>query len=197
MTYRIRPLGMVDKYIIHKALEMGIDLTGGYIRKTDKRVIIGNRLFLSVGLSTPQALRSRIVWWLKTGELLIGWEDGNIHHKNGNRIDDRYRNLEKIDHIEHSLKHNMPGLKDVICKCLTCGKKFGILPFRLKEKGRGSFCSQECYQSYPKPDKKITLCCRECKLPFKVIKSQGKKRIFCSNSCATTYLWKRRKNCGF
>lgn len=143
-------LGKVDSFLVDKANSLGINLLGGYIRNTDKRIVIGNKIFLTIGNKSRYRLRSRIVWWLHTGIMLNGWQDGNVHHKNGNRIDDRLKNLELIDHKDHAHEHNPNGLEDVFCTCKNCNINFKITRYRLKEKGRGSFCSQDCYKRFPK-----------------------------------------------
>ena len=73
--------------------------------------------------------------------------DFDIHHKDKNRLNDSKENLQKIDHVRHLKLHN--PLKWSICICKTCKKEFKIKPGRLNEKGenRGSYCSQDCYQT--------------------------------------------------
>ena len=98
------------------------------------------------------AKRSHVVWWLKTKMVLA---DGYaLHHKNGNKLDDGYKNLELVEHGQHSLRHNLIR-REVIshqCKCKNCGKEFTMLYSRISEKEcrRGRFCSQLCYHSYPR-----------------------------------------------
>lgn len=91
--------------------------------------------------------RYYIVWWLNTGEV-IDTPRYIIHHKNGNKSDDRFDNLEKKEHGQHTLDHNKPRMEAARteCICNTCGVLFHIKRHRLKEKGRGSYCSQQCYK---------------------------------------------------
>jgi hypothetical protein len=44
-------------------------------------------------------------------------------------------------------------VKLVLCVCRHCNRSFSIEGFRLKEAGRGSFCSRECYQFHPRTEK--------------------------------------------
>lgn len=88
--------------------------------------------------------RARVVWWLHTGEVPEG-ED--IHHDNEIKLDDRFENLRRMDHGEHSRLHNIKPL--IQCVCITCGKEFGLPQWRINE-GKGKYCSLSCYHSYPK-----------------------------------------------
>lgn len=144
-------LGCIDDHLYEKAKALGINLAGGYVRNTDRRVVIGNRLFLSMGSMQRYVMRSRIVWWLETGEFLIG-NIADLHHKNHDRIDDRFENLEKKSHSEHSSQHGKEHSERVARKCICkqCGESFFLPQHRLRELGRGSYCSQKCYQSSPK-----------------------------------------------
>lgn len=143
-------LGKLDWQTIELANEQGIDIEGGYIRTTDKRVVIGNKIFLTMGMKHRYVMRSRIVWWVNTGEFLTGGE-WDIHHKNHNRIDDRFCNLEKLSHSDHSIEHHPGGTSEVVTRiCKGCKKEFLIFKHRLKERGRGTFCSQKCYHSTPR-----------------------------------------------
>ena len=143
----MKVLGKIDKESILLAKNANVNLTGGYIRNTDNRVIIGNKLFLELGMKYRYVLRSRIVWWLHTGMFLRGCEDGNIHHINDDRLDDRFNNLEFMFHVEHSKHHNPRGLTNIHCRCKYCHNDFLLPRWRLKELGRGSYCSQNCYQT--------------------------------------------------
>ncbi len=73
-------------------------------------------------------------------------EEGfDVHHKNGDRLDDSNENLEKIDHSKHSIFHNPIRIKYAKRTCLTCHTTFLIKVHRLKEKTRGRYCSPECF----------------------------------------------------
>lgn len=66
-----------------------------------------------------------------------------VHHVDGNRLNDTKENLIILPFGKHTQFHR---IKRVECTCKKCGKPFLIKPHKLKEKGRGSYCSQECYQ---------------------------------------------------
>ncbi len=139
---RRQEVGQVDEHTVSKAQELGMDIAAGTVNKTSGRVTV----LKSVRNLYPgkSHLRSHVVWWLNTGEIIDG-ED--VHHKNTNRIDDRFGNLEWLDHVEHAHHHNIKGLRAVERACLGCGKSFKIDGWRLKDVSRGKFCSQECYHN--------------------------------------------------
>lgn len=86
------------------------------------------------------ALRSHIVWWITTGQVV---EKGmNIHHKDDNRTEDRFYNLQLLAHRAHTIKHhrNPPVVK----VCGYCEKRF----FRPAWKARTQrCCSHSCHSS--------------------------------------------------
>lgn len=90
------------------------------------------------------ALRSHVVWWLHTGK---GHSHGlRLHHKNGDRLDDRAENLELCTQSDHLIAHR-GNYVELTCK--QCGREF------LEKQGRVNsrevkFCSQGCYHKYPK-----------------------------------------------
>lgn len=45
-----------------------------------------------------------LVWWKATGEV-PDYQVGNIHHKNGDKRDNRVENLERISRSRHSVLH--------------------------------------------------------------------------------------------
>ena len=143
-------LGRLSGSTISLARARGIPILSGSVRPTDKRIIIFYRQYPGAHKS-GYGLRSRIVWWLHTNEVIKG-SDFNIHHRNGIRQDDRIGNLEKLSQREHSIKHATKEGSQVTRKCHLCQRDFIIERWRLKEKSRGRFCSQDCYHSYPKSD---------------------------------------------
>ena len=145
--------GLVDSKSVKLGRRVGIDVAGGYLNSNDGRV----RLFVKGKYPGAQpsggyALRSRVVWWLNTGEVIRGL-DFNVHHKNEIRHDDRFSNLEKLVMGDHMRHHHCDPESLPMCKCKHCGNPFKINRWRLKEKTRGSFCSQQCYQHHPRTDK--------------------------------------------
>jgi hypothetical protein len=145
-------MGILNEDAIERGLALGVNLSTGCKNKNDGRVRVFCRLFPGTSKS-GYALRSRIVWWIYTGEAMGGIEY-NIHHINGDRSDDRIENLEKLNHVEHAHEHN--GYKGqrvrMLCRvCERCGAEFKIEEAKLKDKThKGRFCSPACYQSYPK-----------------------------------------------
>lgn len=190
-------LGLIDDDLVSVATERGINLLGGYVRNTDRRVVIGNRLFLEMGMKHRYVMRSRIVWWLKTGEFLRG-NGIDIHHKNHDRIDDRFENLERIEHGDHAREHNPRTAESVERICKECGKLFLILRHRLKEAGRGSYCSYACYGKTAKPwlYKRVDKVCEYCGIGFVVIEAKTHRR-FCSQACSANARWAKEKSCEF
>ena len=82
---------------------------------------------------------------MTTGITISGMEY-NLHHKNEDRTDDRFENLELIPHVDHILHHNPKTVVMVDRNCLQCGGTFQIKSWRLKDKSRGKFCGQKCYR---------------------------------------------------
>lgn len=72
----------------------------------------------------------------------------NIHHIDHDRLNDSKENLEKLTQSQHSKEHNLErSLKAAIWfSCIICKKDFRLPKYRLKEKGRGKYCSQICYK---------------------------------------------------
>src|ERR1700685_415780 len=180
LVYQRRMIGVVDDLTIAKARTKSINIAGGCINKKDGRVrLFVKGKFPGAHPSGGYALRSRVVWWLNTGEVLIGTEV-NVHHKNHNRADDSFDNLEKMDHVKHAHAHNPKTVEMVERTCKTCGNSFTIEKWRLLDKARGQFCSQKCYQSRTRKNVRIAVICEECSKPYEVIPSRIGKTKFCS-----------------
>ena len=178
---RLASKGQVDRKSFNLAKAKGIDLAGGYVRGTDKRAIIGNVQFLALGMKHRYMLRSRIVWWLRTGEVLRGFK-WNLHHKNHDRLDDRFENLEKVEHSAHSKEHHPLGEHATERVCRYCNKQFTINIWRLREKGRGTFCSLPCCFAYRRT--RFSKTCLWCGTVFAVGRAALKRRKVCSSKCA-------------
>lgn len=128
----------------------GIDMLAGSIRPKDGRIIMFVPTFPGAHKSR-YALRARVVWWLHTGDVVTG-SVINIHHKNNDRQDDRFNNLQCMTHAEHSLLHNFVGRNSAEKTCKNCGKKFRINGWRLKDKTRGQYCTHVCFLSGPRSE---------------------------------------------
>ncbi len=70
----------------------------------------------------------------------------DIHHINGNKLDDSKNNLKMMSHSKHALLSNEHRNRDLCRYCNYCGSEFVISRHRLREGGRGRYCSQQCFQ---------------------------------------------------
>ena len=74
----------------------------------------------------------------------------DIHHKDGNKLNDSKENLEMMTHGEHTITHcRIPRITRI---CKKCGKEFLIERWRLKDPSRGKYCSQKCYHAHERSD---------------------------------------------
>jgi hypothetical protein len=120
------------------------------------------------------ALRAHVVYWLSKGRVHSRGYD--LHHDNENKLDDRIDNLIPIKHGKHTILHcAKPPVKRV---CKSCNRSFNIKKWRLKEKSRGSYCSQRCYHAAPK--KTSNAICIGCSKSFK---KYSKRHTYCSVIC--------------
>jgi predicted nucleic acid-binding Zn ribbon protein len=81
--------------------------------------------------------------WLmeqKIGRKLL--PDEQIHHRDGNPLNNSLENLEVIDHLTHMRLHKQiyPDEK----QCVVCGSAFIVNP---RKRRRNKTCSQKCAQS--------------------------------------------------
>lgn len=88
-----------------------------------------------------------LVWWKNTGELVV--EPMLIHHKNDQKRDNRFENLEKKERAKHSSDHTKermgpPGYVEL--KCAWCEKTFQILRrnFAFRRRYTNNHCSRSC-----------------------------------------------------
>ena len=99
------------------------------------------------------ALRAHVVWWLHHGEPHPA--ERYLHHKNGDKLDDRLENLELVEPGAHCKMHNVKPMAERTCR--ICGRKFLIRRWALNESGRsrGIYCSRECfYESNRTPERR-------------------------------------------
>ena len=66
--------------------------------------------------------------------------------------------------------------------CVVCGKVFSVPPTREKT---AKACSHKCAISVRAKsiERKITVVCEHCKLPFKIPRSHKNRRVYCSTDC--------------
>lgn len=87
-----------------------------------------------------------LVWWRETGTVPQAGED--VHHKNENRSDNRFSNLEKKTKPEHTRIHNREKWKPAVVRCGWCKKNFTISPGKYKYRTRNGAtelcCSRQC-----------------------------------------------------
>jgi len=90
------------------------------------------------------ALRSHVVWWLRTGKAHS--RGLRLHHKNGDKIDDRVENLELCTQSDHLVAHSN-STTTVVCQ--HCGTTFYEKAWRINSR-EVKFCSQGCYHKHPR-----------------------------------------------
>lgn len=76
----------------------------------------------------------------------------DIHHEDGNRLNDSVNNLAMMPHSSHSVLSNSYRKVEIVIRvCEHCGKEFTIERYRLNERDhvRGRFCSQSCFHQHP------------------------------------------------
>ena len=74
-----------------------------------------------------------------------------IHHINGDTLDDSKENLQLLTNREHQ-KEGARKRGSIVTKiCAHCGKEFEINAWRLREDpSRGTYCGQECFHAHPR-----------------------------------------------
>lgn len=85
-----------------------------------------------------RVLEHRWVMECKLGRKLSTLE--YVHHKNGNRLDNRLENLELTTSLAHTRAHLLKHSLTWVCE--VCGKTF--IPDKTKRGGRKRTCSQKC-----------------------------------------------------
>ena len=135
--------------------------------------------------SNGYAFRAHVVWWLETGTPAP--ETHCVHHKDHNRLNDYFDNLEIMEYYKHSTLHNANRKTDVECQCTQCGIIFQRKKWRITTRNsRNLFCSHKCFLASPRPKrvKRIKLRCGSCNKLFQVTPFFAKHRKFCSNRCS-------------
>lgn len=72
--------------------------------------------------------------------------------------------------------------KKILQKCKQCNKNYLIYPCELTHRGGRKFCSKQC--SWKNKKRVVECFCVRCGQKFLVVKSEGKRRVFCSWRCS-------------
>ncbi len=128
-----------------------------------------------------------------------------IHHINGNTLDDSRENLLMLSNSEHQKTHSRLRGSRLKRICQYCDKEFEINRYRLNDKtspNRGTYCSPNCYHKSRigkhlpgnggKKGPRFKVNCKTCGSEFHVIKSlyeNPKSAKYCSREC----MYNRRK----
>lgn len=87
-------------------------------------------------------LRYYAVWECFTGSPVP--KNRVIHHINGNRKDDRFKNLQLMTKKEHDRIHHIEQKIGKYLKCVICKKEFYKPQWRLNKGHVGKYCSKKC-----------------------------------------------------
>lgn len=118
--------------------------------------------------------RSRVVWWLETGSKPPdGWV---IHHKNHDKLDDRFENLQVMTRAEHASHHNPKS--HVTVTCVWCGTQVTeIRSWALRRK----YCSKSCARKARHMASIEEIVCMTCGKRFQTYRIRGAR--YCSRKC--------------
>jgi len=127
---------------------------GPYLRKDNRQHAILYDGKVRRTLSYPKYLME-----MHLGRHLLLMED--VHHKDGNPLNNALSNLEVIDHAEHCREHSTKYRKPKVVTCSWCGKDFtltvkqqrnkaGNMSRRTGTRNGNVFCSRTCSGSYGK-----------------------------------------------
>ncbi len=98
------------------------------------------------------------IWWLNTGYILK--EGECIHHKDEDKMNNEFSNLEIRNIDEHRNYHSSKRGKNMVTiKCPNCGYVFNRerRQTHLSKKGFMTFCSRECMGKFNPIQKRINI----------------------------------------
>jgi hypothetical protein len=170
---------------------------------------LGGRVFKTDGsgyLHMKGTRLHRIIWESQKGPIPKGFD---IHHKDGNKLNNSIENLECIPHSEHLSMHMKANsekihawhktpkgrkamgekakrcweertIHTITCQC--CGN-----PFQAKQIDRAKYCDNKCEQRARRTrgDDLIERACVICSKPFKINKYH--KTLTCGYICGSKY----------
>lgn len=120
------------------------------MKNGDYALVIAPQDFPGKKYRNRYCLRSHLVYWQNTN--VVPTDKEIIHHKNGNKYDDSFENLEIISREKHSRHHtSLRGRKYVHLKCPFCNKIFELpknQSFLQKPPYRYNCCSKECANKF-------------------------------------------------
>lgn len=94
--------------------------------------------------------------------------DEDVHHKDGNPLNNTLDNLEVIKHGEHQKMHK-PAPNPITVNCIWCNKEFTLNYIQQRNRRsnekrgkKGSFCSRECSGKFGKNEQLSRNTMTEC-----------------------------------
>lgn len=121
---------------------------GPYLCKDGRLRIVLVSEGVKTSMSYPKYLME-----LFLGRKLRSNED--VHHKDGNPLNNELDNLEILDHKVHCAEHSTKYQTEIIAKCVFCGNNFVMNNVRQrrriadsKRNKFGPFCSKSCSGKY-------------------------------------------------
>ena len=97
------------------------------------------------------AYEHSVVWWQTTGQVVP--EGQLLHHKNEDKHDNRFKNLELKSTAKHNADHNT--ITPVKLKCAFCDKsilrKQSEHRFRLRTGQVYFYCNRSCFGKHRRP----------------------------------------------
>lgn len=164
----------------------------GYIARGRMRVYRPDYPGMKYGMGYAE--RAHVSFWIYAGK--IPGDGECVHHIDGDKMNDNPDNLELMSHADHSALHHKK--KKITLVCQNCGKKYSVLPGRIKgrmkEGKKMRYCSTECLWESNRAGT-IEKMCEWCGEKFTVDDKYGyREKVHCSKSCSSKAMWKTRKN---